>query len=271
MNTGIMSSPAEQLASHDLIDPVSDQWLTEERLARLDRDFGDSLEILLVSGNLTKVIDYWIRLELAHESMRSERIWPKSEQQSALIKLRDQWTKNNAENSDFNLLPEKLDIKLLVSPGSQLWAYEQWGHRLESIFLEKKSSLDRVSFWMLRVNDKFLAQELYYRLCDDEESFKHIVAQFGSKEDQGKGGFWYLQPLSDVPYGLEPILRHMENGEVTSPKRFGKQYAIVKLKDRQLAKLDKAMEQRLLMSQMKIWINQIIPPIKNHLISQRYS
>ena len=50
----------------------------------------------------------------------------------------------------------QLRNKLRVAPASLVWAREKWGHRIASLFLERKDSLDRASCRLPRSKNKDL-------------------------------------------------------------------------------------------------------------------
>ena len=110
------------------IDPL--EWLDQEsRFERLEEEVKPALNLLRYSECLDKVLRLWVRREVLKE------------RQASLQNV----------NS-----PE--DKGLLVQ-----WSRDQWGHRLNELFLQKKQELDVVSFNYLRVGNQAVALELYHR------------------------------------------------------------------------------------------------------------
>ena len=53
-----------------------------------------------------------------------------------------------------------------------------WGHKLESHFLQRKQEFDRVIYSLLRTKDQDIAQELFFRISEDEQSFAEIAQHY---------------------------------------------------------------------------------------------
>lgn len=113
--------------------------------------------------------------------------------------------------------------------GSISWARCQWGHRLDSLFLQRKDWLDQASCRLLRVDQQGLALELYHRLLNEEATFEELSQRFGVGPERFHGGLYKLQTLINLPGALGQLLRKLEPGELTKPMRMGKQFGIVQL------------------------------------------
>lgn len=57
------------------------------------------------------------------------------------------------------------------------WREKMFGDRVEELFIEKRSGLEKVSFWYLMINNKAEAMETYYQLCNNEISFEDLKLQ----------------------------------------------------------------------------------------------
>ena len=58
------------------------------------------------------------------------------------------------------------------------WARTQWGHRLESLFLQQKQDLDQASCRLLRVGNSALALELHHRILKNFSFEMHLFLLF---------------------------------------------------------------------------------------------
>ena len=54
------------------------------------------------------------------------------------------------------------------------WREKMFSERVEEMFIQKKASLERVSFWYLTIDDKSEAMEMYYQLCNNEITFSEV-------------------------------------------------------------------------------------------------
>ena len=78
------------------------------------------------------------------------------------------------------------------------WSRDQWNHRLDSLFLKCKDQLDRASCRFLRVREKRIASELYYRIKAGETTFATAANEFSEGPERNSGGFIPLQPLKST-------------------------------------------------------------------------
>lgn len=53
-----------------------------------------------------------------------------------------------------------------------------WGHQLESYFLSSKLKLDKAIYSLLRTKDAGIAQELYFRIKEGEQSFVECAREY---------------------------------------------------------------------------------------------
>ena len=111
------------------------------------------------------------------------------------------------------------------------WMLQEWGHRLETLYLRDKEGLDRVSFDMLRVKNKYLAAELYYRLMANEQSFQQLSWKYGEGPERDHAGIFKNKYFKDLPNGMPELLRRMKPNETAKPRAFGNYYLVIKLKE----------------------------------------
>ncbi len=139
--------------------------------------------------------------------------------------------------------------------GSIAWARCQWGHRLDSLFLQRKDYLDQASCRLLRVNQQGLALELYHRLLNEEATFEELSQRFGNGPERFHGGLYKLQTLTNFPGGLGQVLRKLEPGELTKPMRMGKNFGIIQLTDFVPAIYGEASSLKLLELELQRWVD----------------
>ena len=154
-----------------------------------------------------------------------------------------------------------IDTKLLATPSVAKWCEEQWGHRVESLYLKRKSSLDLASCNLLTVETKELANELYHRLKAREATFASLCNIF-TPENHGVRGFYYkLQSLESLPLGLGKVLGRLTVGSVSQPLPLGKKYCIVQLDQYLPCKLDSMVRRDLLAEQFMLWTDNMVHSI----------
>ena len=147
--------------------------------------------------------------------------------------------------------------------GSISWARCQWGHRLDSLFLERKDWLDQASCRLLRVNQQGQALELYHRLINEEATFEELSQSFGVGPERFNGGLYKLQTLNNFPGALSKLLRRLEVGEVTKPMRMGEQFGIVQLSSFVPVQRGEASSLKLLELELQQWVDGMTSHLEN--------
>ncbi|NEP17783.1 MAG: peptidylprolyl isomerase [Leptolyngbya sp. SIO4C1] len=131
-----------------------------------------------------------------------------------------------------------------------------WGSQVESYFLQRKDKLDRVLYSLIRTQDASLAQELYFRLQDDEASFSQLARDYSEGQEAQTGGLIGPVELS-VPH---PVLARMlsvsQPGQLWSPTPIGEWFVIARLDKFLPAQMDEATRQRLLDELFQNWLQQ---------------
>jgi parvulin-like peptidyl-prolyl isomerase len=138
-----------------------------------------------------------------------------------------------------------------------------WGHKIESYFLERKAQLDRVIYSLIRTQEAGIAQELYFRIREGEQSFAELARQYSQGSEAETGGLIGPVELS-VPHPiLAQMLRLSEPGQLCPPTRLGDWLVMVRLEKFIPAQLDTNMRQRLLNECFSSWLNE---QVKQHLV-----
>lgn len=133
----------------------------------------------------------------------------------------------------------------------QQFKEETWGDRIQTYFLQRKPQLDRVIYSLLRVKEPGVAQELYFRLCDDGVAFSELAKQYSGGQEAQTGGLVGPVELS-VPHPmLAKMLRVSSQGQLWEPTKIGDWYIIVKFEKQIPAQLNEPMRQRLLNEQFQ--------------------
>ena len=79
---------------------------------------------------------------------------------------------------------------------------ETWGDRVKTIFLQQKDQLDRVIYSLIRTKHVELANELYFRLRDDNLSFATLAKQYSEGKEAQTGGLVGPVELNVLPPAL---------------------------------------------------------------------
>ena len=180
------------------------------------------------------------------------------------------WLKNRGVSRE--------QLEYIATRGLKLAKFQEqtWGNKLESYFLGRKQQLDRVVYSLIRVKNPYLAQELYFRLQEEEQSFSEIAREYSEGPEAETGGL--LGPVDlGVPHpALAKMLLRSNPGELLPPTRLGDWVVVVKLEKYLPAQLDEVMQQRLLNELFDQWVKtegssvlkEQLSPMNTHLGGQ---
>ena len=235
-------------------EPRLDDWCTPLRLEQLRQDLQAARDSLLWSGQLEPVLQGWVRRQLVLEVLKDEAL-SQSFDEVSLESCPPEWSKS------LHQIWQQQDQALLA------WAELQWGHGLESLYLARKSELDRVTLQMLRVSDQGLSLELYHRIKAGEASFEQLSSTYGEGPERFKGGVIKNQRLDALPPALFPLLVNLHSFEVQKPRGFGKMFVLLQLLERQPFVFDQDTRCQLLMEQLSCWEAPLVERLGAHLAS----
>ncbi|MEB3360317.1 MAG: peptidylprolyl isomerase [Synechococcales bacterium] len=143
-----------------------------------------------------------------------------------------------------------------------------WGPKLESYFLDRKGKLDKVIYSLIRTKDLGIAQELYFRILEEEQSFAESAREFSQGPEAQTDGLIGPVELSVPHPALAQLLSLSQPGDLCPPTRVGEWMVIVRLERFIPAQLDDAMRQRLLNECFKEWIQEQLKQVKSITASE---
>ena len=101
---------------------------------------------------------------------------------------------------------------------------------INETFIRSKARQDSVIFTIIRVKNKDIANELYYRLNDDLIDFGELARQFSEGPEAVYGGIIGPATINNLNPELRNILLNLKEGEITSPFQIDNEhFLIVKL------------------------------------------
>ena len=170
-------------------EPDPSEWIKSRLEDVALQKLSSSMELLRESEVWFAALNYWTRLQIV-----GEVDWTEKEETKKINQLESLWLEtNNLETA--NITSEKLRSKLRIDAACSHWSHEQWGHRIDSLYLQKKGQLDRASCRIIRISNKDLASELYHRVKAKESSFEEIARQYGEGPERMQGGLIPMQTM----------------------------------------------------------------------------
>lgn len=131
------------------------------------------------------------------------------------------------------------------------WA--TWGHRLESYFLKRKDDLDQVVCSIIRHSDREVVQELYFRLQEHEQSFAELAHDYSEGIEAQSHGIMGPVEFEQLHPALAQRLRASQPHQLMKAQ-IENWYILVQVEARIPARLDQAMQQRLLNELFGEWL-----------------
>ena len=160
----------------------------------------------------------------------------------------------------------QLDARIARKIKLDKFKQEQWGHQLESYFLERKLALEKAVFSLIRVKEEGIARELYHRLQEGENSFAELAKAYSLGKEANNNGLVGAVKLIDLHHILAQMLHRSQPGQLLSPKKIEDSWVIVRLEKYLPARLDKAMSERLLNELCDRWIEKQLTAIDSSKI-----
>ena len=151
-------------------------------------------------------------------------------------------------------------LQKLVTRRLRLEKFKQanWDDQVDAHFIKRKSQLDRVVYSLIRVERPEVAQELYFRIKDDENTFSALAMEYSQGTEAQTGGLIGPVEINAPHPKIAQILATCQPGQLIPPARVGEWIVIVRLENYLSAKLDSAMRQRMLDELFSQWINEVI-------------
>ncbi|MER3588987.1 MAG: group 1 glycosyl transferase, partial [Mastigocladus sp. ERB_26_1] len=141
-----------------------------------------------------------------------------------------------------------------------------WGSQLESYFYERKQQLDQVVYSLIRTRDAAAAQELYFRLLEDEQPFAEIAAKYSQGSEARTGGLIGPVSMSTPHPHLARILAASQPGQLSPPTRVGEWWIIVRLEKYMPVRLDESTQQQLLNELFASWLKEQLQVPQQQLV-----
>jgi parvulin-like peptidyl-prolyl isomerase len=181
------------------------------------------------------------------------------EEQGALKRLCDRFQLTTPEAQaawakQQGLNPEDLPSIALRPLKLEKFKAATFGKNLESYFLKRKGALDQVIYSLIRTQDVGIAQELYFRLQDDQISFSDLARTHSQGPEAETGGMVGPVELETPHPILAKMLAISQPGQLWPPTKVGEWVIIVRLEKLIPAQLNEGVSQRLLNELFNQWL-----------------
>lgn len=239
--TSCQSQPASTMQNQALADS-----LTPERLPRLLQEL--ELFPLLIRRFL--------------ERQHGNQLSPTEEEQIAFQKqflARERITNQTTLSSWLErqgISESQMSRRLFHALQLEQFKETTFGPRVEPLFLERKASLDRVVYSLLRVRERAKAVELHLRLEEEEATFADLASTYSEGSEQQINGLIGPMELGRINPVLAERLRISTPGQLWPPFEAEGWWVLLRHERHLPAQLDQAMQQRLIHEMYELWMRE---------------
>ena len=151
---------------------------------------------------------------------------------------------------------EQLEQRIVRDLKIEKFKQDTWGNKVESYFLQRKGQLDRVVYSLIRTQDAGIAQELYFRIHEGENTFAELAKEYSQGSEAQTGGL--VGPVElNIPHpAIAQMLKGAKSGELLPPKRIENWIVIIRLEKFISAELDQVMTHRLIDEMFRNWLQE---------------
>jgi parvulin-like peptidyl-prolyl isomerase len=135
-----------------------------------------------------------------------------------------------------------------------------WGQDLDSYFYQRKPQLDRVIYSLITISDIGIAQEIYFRIQEGEQSFAELAREYAQGPEAQTDGLVGPVELQSLHPMLARVLSISQPQQLSPPTQIGEWIVIVRLEKLLPAQMDRQMRQRLVNERFQSWLQNQIQP-----------
>lgn len=136
-----------------------------------------------------------------------------------------------------------------------------WGRKVDTYFMSRKTTLDQVVYSLIRTKDMGLAQEIYFRIQEGEQSFAQLAREYSQGSEAQTDGLLGPVPLSQPHPAISKLLSVSKPGQLWSPRPLAEWFVIIRLEKLLPAQLDQSMRRRLLNELFETWLQEQIQQV----------
>ena len=224
----------------------------------LDEINKDTLKILKLGDMLPKLIRNFLIDKITSEISVDQNI---SDNEIKKYYLKNNiLNKTNLENflKNKRISEEELHYQIILPLKVSKFAQQNFENEIESYFLERKDFLDEYTFNIIRLKNKDLAYELYFRIDSEESDFINLSETYSYYSELYPKGLYGPKNLQ----GMNPLIVNKliiaSPGELIQPFQVDKWWIILKLINKKEAKLDKSTSNMILMEIFNKFINNLV-------------
>ena len=131
---------------------------------------------------------------------------------------------------------------------------QKFGSLVESVFLERKSQLDRVLYSLIRVKNREKATELHLKLTEEEATFSELASLYTEGLEKEMNGILGPMELGSLSSSLVERLKISQPGQLWPPFESSGWWVLLRLEKILPASLDNSMYTRIINGLYEDWM-----------------
>tara|TARA_B100000073_G_scaffold319189_1_gene297902 strand:- start:155 stop:940 length:786 start_codon:yes stop_codon:yes gene_type:complete len=133
---------------------------------------------------------------------------------------------------------------------------ERFGPKAEARFLERKNELDQVVYSLLRLENRFLARELYLQIESGESNFADLAKSYAEGPERNTNGIVGPVSLTQAHPTLVEKLRVSQPGVLLEPFRISDWWLVVRLERYSPATFTDEVSDQMCREMFDAWIDE---------------
>ena len=145
---------------------------------------------------------------------------------------------------------------------------QRFAAKAEARFLERKSELDQVVYSLLRLENSFLARELYLQIESGESNFADLAKRYAEGPECNTNGIVGPVSLTQAHPALVEKLRVAQPGVLLEPFRISDWWLVVRLERYEPAKFSDVVSDQMCQEMFDAWLDEETATCLSQLASQ---
>ena len=142
----------------------------------------------------------------------------------------------------------------------QLLCEQRFKGQASTLFLKRKSQLDRVSYSLLWIAEEALAHELFLQLSEGERRLEQIAVELNAAKPAVLSGQHGPVALGEVPDVLRELLRVSASGKLWPPREAEGGWCIVRMDQLLPVVFNQGLKQQLVLELGEEWLQRELQP-----------
>jgi PPIC-type PPIASE domain len=154
--------------------------------------------------------------------------------------------------------PQQMEQQAIRQWRIEQYKKQRWASQVETMFLAQKGKFEQVVYSLLRTKSHEIAQELFFRLQEEEQTFAELATEYSQGSEALTDGLVGPVEIGRLHPALSQLLQNQQTGKLYPPTQFEQWVIILRLEKSIPASLTDTLRQRLIEQQYQEWLQQEI-------------